>query len=964
MKKIILGILLTFCFILNVNAAIGDRYTIDFESGDALSIHGACTNCYYEDGVGYVNTFVSVHYKMNYKGTEYPAYCIDPGHQDNSQVKLAAIINSNTNNKYHAGLYGIATSKNAYFPANLSNGVDSYKFASTELALRMWKITTLKSKNGGNIYFKQAIGKAAADILAEKANVKNANIVMGTKCKDAKCFYNSFKLGGEYKNIDVLSGDVAERVLPTARKLFIEGLKKAVAVTNKNNDKTMAKSELTVSTEIHTKKENTKENFVQKNYYDINVYNFTAENYISGVRVNWDTKNIAGNPIITTGYSLDNGKTFNAGLPTDAQLKSVTGNKKIVLELTTTIPRDAGYDCSDINITINYDYHVSNSDKTVLLFEPVDADNGQDFIAIVPTGDNGNSFVSPSYNKTIDICGDNACEYYDPEDLEQMDEKEFEEYTSECCTDLEKLCNDKSNPAQQDYCDLYSTYCGACDTEISIPEACTYINNEGDVDISEDVVGYVNSAVDEDGKSNVKACLLMRKKDEAGNTYKVSENNYCQVYCKEDFEFKLPSAVSINSGTYFNLDAQITGTKSCYTSKIDTEKFEADIKSTAKGSADYYKYISDYNSCLELNSVDYDCFEPTIKYDYAEGDYMSQISDDKKEFEQYDVKETNTNSIKCVGDIANDYSCNGKTGTEKININGDIYDTASYVSKTIKKVAKYRTPSVFYRLPSGAVTTDKDVENATSVDGLPVSIKTEKGRYSFNLSITNIGEYYNKSCSNGRIIGGENSVIKNQPDVNSEYECYYDVNCPECEFECEGPLCEIDQCDGNNCVATCVGNGCAYSEAGLSYAYRTISLNNMNPNNRTLGYNWSNSQKAKTTIAEIEENGENAYNEAEYSFTLTPALITAIKEYNKSQLNSGGYANESLSCNDYTDKETGNTYKNINCESDFISALADGNIGNGKGIKVPENKFTSWFESEYCKAGTCTIKNGTGPSWK
>jgi len=49
-------------------------------------------------------------------------------------------------------------------------------------------------------------------------------------------------------------------------------------------------------------------------------------------------------------------------------------------------------------------------------------------------------------------------------------------------------------------------------------------------------------------------------------------NNYCQVYCKEDFQFNFPTGVSVNSGTYFQLEATITGTKTCYTSEIDVNK--------------------------------------------------------------------------------------------------------------------------------------------------------------------------------------------------------------------------------------------------------------------------------------------------------------------------------------------------------------------------------------------------------
>jgi len=948
MKKILKNLLLVvvaFCFATNVDADTWKKSSVTWYKTSSFGDNTPFKPK--EVGIG-IYTMLNVDSNKSYN-----AICLDTVKDSPSNADIFTSQRLDVQSSAYArGLSAIIAN---------SKGDDKENFSAKEYAVRLFTMTmghgatgTVKGRNNYNKYMYNT---------AVKWNVENkdiANKATGYNCDNADSFFKSMGL----KDLNVIKGATSynssevlnqnSTIVVEAKRLYLLGLNAAANSTTNSN------LSLKKSTKHPSEKADTKTQYVQYDYYEINLNTGDSVNNFAINCTNCD----ANKKVEIVSYFENDGSEKSIS---NLSTLSFSGAKTITLKVKGSVNRNIGYDCTDLKYTISYD-----------------APNGISEIYLLQKGESLQRFIAYSKGSTninnelaVKFCDNNKCEYYEPKDFEDMTEEEFEDYTEECCTDLDALCNDSTNPAQQQYCDLYSEYCGACDTEIVVPNACqlTKDGEEADVNLVEGTTGYVKSAIDDDGNENIKACLLMRKKDEAGHSYKAMENSYCQVYCKEDFAFSLPDLKSVNSGTYFQLDATISGTKTCYTSEIDTEKFMADISGLSTNSEAYKQKVSEYNACTQME-VDYDCFDPVIEYEYEEI-YNDQLGENDEFVPAGDIVEKDKKTTYCNSDINDDYSC--KDGSTKVvsNIDGVAY-TTKYVKSTVTKTGIYKTPSIFYtQHPSGTITTDKNASNITLIDGLPVAISTGKGRHQFTLSLKNIGEYYNEtSCKSGRIIGDENSVLDKQNKESgktgifkAEYMCYYDVNCPECDFECEGPLCEIEQCDGVDCTPTCLGNGCAYSEAGLSYAYRTVSLSSLNPNaslGRKLGYNWNaeNSVKAAETIDEIEANAEAAYeNEPEYSFTLTPSLITAIKEYNKQELSNGGYTNETLTC---SDDKYGN--KNVNCESDFISKLVNGDIGNRNNkVTVPksEDKFTSWLDSDYCN-GTCTITKGSGigPSWK
>ena len=157
-----------------------------------------------------------------------------------------------------------------------------------------------------------------------------------------------------------------------------------------------------------------------------------------------------------------------------------------------------------------------------------------------------------------------------------------------------------------------------------------------------------------------------------------------------------------------------------------------------------------------------------------------------------------------------------------------------------------------------------------------------------------------------------------------------------------------------------------------NFYYRNISLNNVNPNKRELGKNWTN-EKAKATLCEIAggkyNNGdctsqantspESTYEKPEYSFTLTPENMQEIKKYNlEKEKDSNGYANFDMTKIDASTKDqNGNALsEGVWYKSNFIwDTNTCQNCFTNK-TNEKETTFSKWSDSAKL--------SGTGPAWK
>ena len=200
----------------------------------------------------------------------------------------------------------------------------------------------------------------------------------------------------------------------------------------------------------------------------------------------------------------------------------------------------------------------------------------------------------------------------------------------------------------------------------------------------------------------------------------------------------------------------------------------------------------------------------------------------------------------------------------------------------------------------------------------------------------------------------------------SKLKALEEVGCsiddPSCPYanNCKCPYCDV------SCYGTCImkstkdtSNDTVYE---LLFRYNSITPAKVNINDREMGYNWDVNnpknvlvaRKAANTISEIEAranitnvpSGRELEEVESYDFkiTLSPSVTDWVREYNKSQLNSGSYNNDTIECYNY-DIDRGSGFDsevacneagyfwedgscvmpNIFCYSSFIDELIDGN---------------------------------------
>lgn len=254
------------------------------------------------------------------------------------------------------------------------------------------------------------------------------------------------------------------------------------------------------------------------------------------------------------------------------------GNGTVFLriELTNNDPTN----CLVTEYTITASANVASSKYSYYyLYAPGKESVIQDFLGIVKENNSDTTPVTDSKKQKLDFCN--------------LD-----------CNDLEVECNS----GNQDACDKFQKeYGGDC------AECTTHVDNlecqpgEGNISLKE------GQEIDPEtctvgAQKNVKQCVI-NKSDIAGNSYQATtdgypNNDYCRVYCNEDYDITVPGALTTNSGRYLKLGAKISGTKSCYTSEINTDKFNADLEAARKAIIDAWNEWSHwYNGLHNYTTV-------------------------------------------------------------------------------------------------------------------------------------------------------------------------------------------------------------------------------------------------------------------------------------------------------------------------------------------------------------------------
>ncbi len=371
-----------------------------------------------------------------------------------------------------------------------------------------------------------------------------------------------------------------------------------------------------------------------------------------------------------------------------------------------------------------------------------------------------------------------------------------------------------------------------------------------------------------------------------------------------------------------------------------------------------YEYLVDVEVCKETATNEYECEGDSTTFDNFDEDDVGQtnIITESDVIDSYaygyddryaDVFEEK-NYVLCKIDGDGEGICDNDTR----NIS-----QASFVRKTIKKAQDYISPSVYWQSEVTGKVTASEVEGTESLDhNLPVSTRSVLGG-TFRLMLQDLGEFYNdgeqKGDDYGRLIDymghNENISVAGPNGISTfdgDYECYYVNNCkpddcPNCDFTGTG----IPDCPNCDFTGSEICLNCIFNLDELQINVKPITSTEVINPSREYGYNWVVdtslgrleliSQKAEQTINEIESANETIYSSTKYtdenglafSINLTPSIISYLKEYNAlhdgggDDKGDGGYANDSLTCEDAQFGET--TVKNLYCYSEVIDYLLE-----------------------------------------
>lgn len=405
------------------------------------------------------------------------------------------------------------------------------------------------------------------------------------------------------------------------------------------------------------------------------------------------------------------------------------------------------------------------------------------------------------------------------------------------------------------------------------------------------------------------------------------------------------------------------GLKSSILSGNTLEHYAAVVTAAA---AKIQTIIKQYDDCThgwENNFV----FNPVTEFEYDEP--YQNMSGFNNKFEKMGESSTASTGF-CSGDVGDTYTCNGGDSTYAQTYvtcsNGSCSITSSPVSNSIyvkrekSTTATYQPKNKFgVYTPIGTIKLNEDTGLYTVLckeeNCLPVSLNAKTGVFNYKFKFSNVGQY-NDSNANGRLMGGTNNVF-DAVNIEAGYVCQYVNNCPECDYTCVGDKCDIDpdpSCP--DCPYVC--QNCVFDGSEMTYYYRTVSINNLFPNSRSYGPNWSN-DKGSYTKKLVEQEGDEVYKDPEYSYTISANQMKRIREFNDSV---GGYLNtqmpngeNALSCFDK------GGYRNIYCTSTFLDTTGNTYFTQNK----RNDQWTLWQDSGYFTSSTkYSLRDGEGPAWK
>ena len=284
------------------------------------------------------------------------------------------------------------------------------------------------------------------------------------------------------------------------------------------------------------------------------------------------------------------------------------------------------------------------------------------------------------------------------------------------------------------------------------------------------------------------------------------------------------------------------------------------------------------------------------------------------------IKDTNANNHKQrPTKVVCEEGVDGKTCNNATNDKQIEFIDSPYIMRTEEVSYQYKLPTVYTLIPNGTVTVNLEGKNVANYkldeQAAPVNINTPEDSYEYTIQIQNVEDAVRQQ---------RKGVTSNTKKDNFE-DRFYGKTGNGVLTKNNTYICDYEVINDIYLPKEMVYN----SKTGkLNFFYRVIDMDNINPNPRSLGYNWNTAgaQTVKERMKDINSDYQklvgneevNGKTSEKFELVLTPQMMRAIREYNgtKNDENNGGYSDWDLTCT--------NGSGIYHCESSFLTCLAKG----------------------------------------
>ncbi len=736
------------------------------------------------------STLTTYEYTATSGSNSYVAYCIDPHMQFNGGTTYT--VKTNENNEYLAGVSAIISGNGGYEAKEVAIRAFTYGFM---------KLVNLYS--GSNLTFSDQYGTPGVLGNGYKTSVF-VNLGIQWACNSANSSYAS-QLGvsgncastlqsatSMYTGYDP-NASASGSSVSTAESLFNQAM---AAAANAKNGNSSSESEGGFSLNASLGDVAVNESTVE----------ITATFDFEGATVNDYIKNInfqlngSGYELSTIEYTsngetntLENNSETNIIESLVSSLEDgATTDGTVTLKITLNKTFTDEEECEPATFTISYLYSGSKAYDVVVLKSNV---TNQDMLIV------GSDFVTG--------------EPSEPSENDGTLEGEIP------CEEGEEVCG----------------------TYITTP-----ICSDNEEESTSDIVA----------PEDIKKCILDNVDDTTENTYKLAstyggleDNDYCDVFCKEDYKDVLnsgefahgiilqPKIDDVVCGGYFQLKAHIEGAKDCYTGGDGTEDSENGLKSIDKE-----KYLEEIQR-IENNMVD----------------AITRYNEATIALEQLENAEITESTFSCNGQTITNYTVNVESSeytgftfewneedesgtfeetqgnTESLNVRDNqtcAYDEESesyYVDGEARAMDEYN--KLLDRMQTQQTTAKSDYDTAVEEYRENISMYNEcvtgwtmtydfahTLRYYYDETYEENGEYVSTIPYYSLIKDNADNTVMVPDEENGVYEYLVDVEvCKETatnEYECEGDSSTFDNFDEDDVGQT---NIITESDVIGSYAY-------------------------------------------------------------------------------------------------------------------------------------------------